>query len=113
MQPSQPLQVEFIAARKVKSAYLQQPAMREGRWLFTRIPARSSATARAPGLTAALKTREGGLMTISYGTAEDGLQEHTGTQRRIAAYDPRAVNVSGLLDQTDLHYIIRNALRLD
>jgi alkaline phosphatase len=55
----------------------------------------------------------GGLMTISYGTAEDGSQEHTGTQRRIAAYDPRAVNVSGLLDQTDLHYIIRNALRLD
>jgi alkaline phosphatase len=69
--------------------------------------------ARAPGLTATLKTREGGLMTVNYGTAEEGSQEHTGTQVRIAAYGPQAVNVSGLLDQTDLHYIIRDALRLD
>lgn len=69
--------------------------------------------ARAPGLTAALNTREGGVMTVSYGTAEQGSQEHTGTQLRIAAYGPQAVNVSGLLDQTDLHYIIRNALSID
>jgi alkaline phosphatase len=69
--------------------------------------------ARAPGLTAALNTREGGVMTVSYGTAEQGSQEHTGTQLRIAGYGPQAVNVSGLLDQTDLHYIIRHALRLD
>ena len=67
----------------------------------------------APGLTAALNTREGGVMTVNYGTAEEGSQEHTGTQLRIAAYGPHAVNVSGLLDQTDLHYIIRNALGLD
>ena len=67
---------------------------------------------RAPGLTAALNTLEGGVMTVSYGTAEDGSQGHTGTQLRIAAYGPGAVNVSGLLDQTDLHYIIRNALNL-
>ncbi len=67
---------------------------------------------RAPGLTAALNTREGGVMTVNYGTAEEGSQGHTGTQLRIAAYGPGAVNVSGLLDQTDLHYIIRNALRL-
>jgi alkaline phosphatase len=69
--------------------------------------------ARAPGLTATLNTREGGTMTVSYGTAEQGSQEHTGTQLRIAAFGPQAVNVSGLLDQTDLHYIIRQALKLD
>ncbi|PXA96604.1 alkaline phosphatase [Nostoc sp. 3335mG] len=68
---------------------------------------------RAPGLTAAVTTLEGGVMTISYGTAEEGSQGHTGTQLRIAAYGPRAVNVSGLLDQTDLHFIIRDALALD
>ncbi|WP_333572951.1 alkaline phosphatase [Sphingomonas sp.] len=67
---------------------------------------------RAPGLTAALNTREGGVMTVNYGTAEEGSQGHTGTQLRIAAYGPGAVNVSGLLDQTDLHYIIRDALKL-
>jgi alkaline phosphatase len=68
---------------------------------------------RAPGLTAALNTREGGVMTVNYGTAEEGSQGHTGAQLRIAAYGPHAVNVSGLLDQTDLHYIIRDALKLD
>jgi alkaline phosphatase len=67
---------------------------------------------RAPGLTATLRTREGGVMTVNYGTAETGSQGHTGTQLRIAAFGPRAVNVSGLLDQTDLHYIISDALRL-
>ncbi|WP_422055753.1 alkaline phosphatase [Sphingomonas sp.] len=68
---------------------------------------------RAPGLTAALNTREGGVMTVHYGTAVEGSQGHTGGQLRIAAYGPRAVNVSGLIDQTDLHYIIRDALALD
>lgn len=68
---------------------------------------------RAPGLTAALNTREGGVMTVHYGTAEEGSQGHTGGQLRVAAYGPRAVNVSGLLDQTDLHYIIRDALGLN
>lgn len=67
---------------------------------------------RAPGLTAALNTRDGAVMTVNYGTAEEGSHGHTGTQLRIAAYGPRAVNVSGLLDQTDLNYIIRDALKL-
>ena len=43
-------------------------------------------------------------MTVSYGTAEQGSQEHAGTQLRIASYGPQAVNVSGRLSQTDLHY---------
>lgn len=68
---------------------------------------------KVPGLTAALRTKDDAVMTISYGTAEEGSQGHTGTQLRIAAYGPRAINVSGLLDQTDLHYIIRDALKLD
>jgi alkaline phosphatase len=66
----------------------------------------------APGLTAALNTREGGVMTVSYGTAESGSQGHTGTQLRVAAYGPHAANFSGLLDQTDMFYIIRDALKL-
>ncbi len=68
---------------------------------------------KAPGLTQALTTLEGGTMTLSYATAEEGSQGHSGTQLRIAAYGPKAANVSGLLDQTDLHYIIRDALKLD
>lgn len=68
--------------------------------------------AHAPGLTAALNTREGGVMTVSYGTAEQGSQEHSGTQLRVAAYGPAAVNFSGLLDQTDMFYIIADALKL-
>ncbi|WP_246617172.1 alkaline phosphatase [Sphingomonas yunnanensis] len=67
---------------------------------------------RAPGLTAALTTREGSVITVNCGTAEEGSQGHTGTQLRVAAYGPCAVNVSGLLDQTDLPYIIRDALKL-
>jgi len=68
---------------------------------------------KAPGLTASLRTKDDAIMTVSYGTAEEGSQGHTGTQLRIAAYGPRAINVAGLLDQTDLHYIIRDALKLD
>jgi alkaline phosphatase len=37
---------------------------------------------------------------------------HTGTQLRIAAYGPQAANVSGLTDQTDLHFTIARALGL-
>lgn len=72
-----------------------------------------SNSARAPGLTASLRTLEGGVMTVNYGTAEEGSMGHTGTQLRIAAYGPGAGNVAGLIDQTDLHYIIRDALQID
>jgi alkaline phosphatase len=68
--------------------------------------------AKAPGLTEKLNTREGGVMTVSYGNAEEGAQGHTGTQLRVAAYGPYAANFSGLLDQTDMHYIIADALKL-
>ncbi|WP_240675404.1 alkaline phosphatase, partial [Cellulomonas endophytica] len=66
-----------------------------------------------PGLTRTLLTSDGAPMTIAYGTAEEGdSQAHTGAQVRIAAYGPRATNVLGLTDQTDLYFTMRNALRL-
>ncbi|MBK0000363.1 alkaline phosphatase [Erwinia sp. S38] len=65
---------------------------------------------KAPGLTQTLNTREGGLMTISYGNSEEDSQGHTGTQLRIAAFGPHAANVVGLTDQTDLFYTMKSAL---
>ncbi len=69
--------------------------------------------AAAPGLSAALRTLEGQVMAVSYGNSEASSAGHTGTQLRIAAFGPRAFNVSGLLDQTDVFYIIRDALGLE
>lgn len=66
----------------------------------------------APGLTLALNTREGGVMTVSYGNSEKGSQGHTGTQLRVAAYGPHAANFAGLTDQTDMFYTISDALGL-
>ena len=69
--------------------------------------------AKSPGLTATLLTKDNVPMRINYGTAMEGSsQEHTGSQVRVAAYGPRAANVSGLLDQTDLFFIMRDALGL-
>lgn len=65
---------------------------------------------KAPGLTQALNTKDGAVMTISYGNSEGESQEHTGTQLRIAAYGPHAANVVGLTDQTDLFYTMRDAM---
>ncbi|WP_313085471.1 alkaline phosphatase [Pseudomonas sp.] len=66
----------------------------------------------APGLSALLMTKEGAPMAVSYGTSEGGSQAHTGSQLRIAAYGPQAANVTGLTDQTDMFFTIRDALRL-
>jgi len=68
--------------------------------------------AKAPGLTEALLTKDGAVMSISYGNSEGSSMGHTGTQLRVAAYGPRAFNVTGLLDQTDIFYIMRDALGL-
>ncbi|MGP9722978.1 alkaline phosphatase [Corynebacterium sp. AOP40-9SA-29] len=68
-----------------------------------------------PGLSRNLITREGAEMTIAYATSDNvdtESQGHTGTQLRIAAYGPSAANVSGLTDQTDLHFTIADALGL-
>jgi alkaline phosphatase len=64
-----------------------------------------------PGLTAKLRTREGSDMTVAYGTSPaGGSQQHTGSQVRVAGYGPGAANVVGLIDQTDLHFIIGREL---
>lgn len=68
---------------------------------------------KAPGLTEALTTKDGSIMTVSYGTDETGeSQSHTGAQLRVAAFGPRAANFAGLTDQTDMFYTIRDALKL-
>lgn len=72
-----------------------------------------AADTRAPGLSQALKTKEGAIMAISYGNSEDESQEHTGAQVRIAAYGPHAANVVGLTDQTDLFFTMKSAMGLE
>jgi alkaline phosphatase len=68
---------------------------------------------KAPGLTQALNTKGGTVMTVTYGNSEEADdQEHTGAQLRVAAFGPRAANFAGLTDQTDMFYTIRDALKL-
>ncbi|EJF91093.1 alkaline phosphatase [Bartonella tamiae] len=67
------------------------------------------AKAPVPGLAQALLTKDGAIMGISYGNSETDSQNHTGTQIRIAAYGPNAANVVGLIDQTDLFFIMKDA----
>lgn len=69
---------------------------------------------KSASLTSKVVTKDGAEMGISYGNGEDGgSQEHTGTQLRVAAYGPRAANVVGLTDQTDLFFTISDSLGLD
>jgi alkaline phosphatase len=68
---------------------------------------------KAPGLTESLMTKDGAVMTVSYGTDETGeSQSHTGAQLRVAAFGPHAANFEGLTDQTDMFYTIADALKL-
>ncbi len=69
--------------------------------------------AKAPGLSLAVMTADGVPMAVTYGNSEDkSNQGHTGSQLRVAAYGPYAANVSGLTDQTDLFFTVRDALGL-
>jgi alkaline phosphatase len=66
-----------------------------------------------PGLTRLLTTKDDAEMLVSYGTSADLFvadEGHTGTQVRLAAYGPRAANVVGLTDQTDLFFTMTDAL---
>jgi alkaline phosphatase len=68
-----------------------------------------------PGLSRNLTTKDGSEMTVAYATSDNQDvtdQGHTGTQLRIAAYGPGAANVTGLTDQTDLHFTVADALGL-
>jgi alkaline phosphatase len=67
---------------------------------------------KAPGLAVALNTKDGAVMDVSYGNSESESQGHTGAQLRIAAWGPHAANFTGLTDQTDVFYTIRDALNL-
>ncbi|WP_328405008.1 alkaline phosphatase [Nocardia sp. NBC_00403] len=69
---------------------------------------------KSASLTSKVFTKDGAEIGISYGNGEEGSsQEHTGTQVRVAAYGPRAANVVGLTDQTDMFFTISDALGLD
>ncbi|NNG34908.1 alkaline phosphatase [Nakamurella sp. DB0629] len=66
-----------------------------------------------PGLTANLLTNEGSPMTINYATAaKGGSQQHTGAELPVVGYGPQAANVVGLIDQTDMFFIMSRALGL-
>lgn len=67
-----------------------------------------------PGFASRLTTKEGQVETISYGTGRTpSSQQHTGAQIRIAAEGPGAVNVLGLIDDTDQYDIMAGALGLN
>ena len=69
---------------------------------------------KAPGLSQALTTKDGTVMTVTYGNSEDeDDQEHTGAQLRVAAFGPHAANFAGLTDQSDMFYTISDALKLE
>ncbi len=64
-----------------------------------------------PGLSIKLHTADGADMIVAYGTAAAGQsQQHTGTQLRVAGYGPNAGNLVGLIDQTDLFFIMKRAM---
>lgn len=72
------------------------------------------------GRTTKLTTADGSEMTVNFATSktnEDkdalGGQEHTGSQLRVAASGPGAANVTGQIDQTDLFFVVTNALDID
>lgn len=74
----------------------------------------TSAEQTTPGLTRNLITADDRVMTINYGTADEGAsQQHTGAQIRIAAYGPGAANVVGLSDQSDTFFTMVDGLGLD
>jgi alkaline phosphatase len=68
-----------------------------------------------PGALSTLLTRtDRSLMTVNYATRSHGQsQDHTGAQVRIAAQGPRAANVVGVTNQTDLFHTMASALGLE
>ena len=65
---------------------------------------------KSPGKTVKLITKDNAPMTINYASSTTESQEHTGAQVHTAAYGPHAANISGLIDQTDIFFIMKNAL---
>jgi alkaline phosphatase len=67
----------------------------------------------SPGLSIALTTKDGAVMSVNYGTSEGESQDHTGAQLRVAAFGPKSANFAGLTDQSDMFFTIADALGLD
>lgn len=64
-------------------------------------------------LSQVLETNEGAQMTMGYATKKNGTsQEHAGITVPVRATGPRAANVMGLKDQTDLFDVIVDALKI-
>jgi alkaline phosphatase len=70
------------------------------------------------GYAADLKTKDGQILRVAYGTA-GGLtrpsaggisQQHTGTEVRIGAVGPQAARVNGVIDETDINGILSSFL---
>ncbi|QIK82671.1 alkaline phosphatase [Sanguibacter sp. HDW7] len=67
-----------------------------------------------PGLTRSLLTADDAVLTLSYGTSPAEVkQRHTGVQVPLAATGPGAEGLVGVLDQTEIFTILRDALELD
>ncbi len=68
----------------------------------------------SPGAYSILITVDEAMMTVGYATNRAGRsQAHTGTQVRIAAQGPSAVNFAGVIDNTDIFRTIARALDLN
>lgn len=77
----------------------------------SQIVASPTATDHPPGAISSLRTADGATITVSYATNLPGrMQDHTGTQVRVAATGPQAANVLGLSDQTELFRLLLNAM---
>jgi alkaline phosphatase len=79
----------------------------------------ANGTSGPTGYAQDLKTKDGQIMRIAYGTAggltrppASGIsQQHTGTQVRIGAIGPQAARVNGVIDETDIFGILSSFAR--
>ncbi len=62
--------------------------------------------------SAILITNEGERMVMGYATSKSGSQEHAGITVPVRATGPRAANVMGLKNQTDIFDVIVDALKI-
>lgn len=66
------------------------------------------------GFSSRLLTKEHEIMLVTYGTgATPTSQGHTGSQIRVAAQGPRASEVMGVIDQTDIFRTMARALGVE
>ena len=75
-------------------------------------------TSGPTGYAQDLMTKDGQLMRIAYGTAGGAArpasppsQQHTGSEVRIAAVGPKAANVTGVIDETDIFDVLSSFRR--